>query len=269
MVADLKRLILLLAIGLGLVRLPLEVFGGVAPAQSQSASTHAAKGDQHFLNQEYTLAIQEYQSALAEDLDTTLVRLRLGLALVRNGETQKALQEWEYLVSHAEPTLQNADVLIQAYYNIGVANTKQGRYQAAISPFKQVITLGQSIPSPSVAMVGDAYFSLGVAYSGLEQWRESADAFEKAKQWHRERPQLYAALSHAYLELNDWPNAEEAAKQSVELDPFDPDNHHLLGLAYCAQGKKALAEQEMAKLYRMGVSPSDLQGTIQHFCNGN
>lgn len=236
-----KRLILLLTVG-SLSWLPVCVWGGVTPVQNQPALTHAVKGDQHFQNEEYALAIQEYQSALAEDAGTELVRLRLGLAFVRNGEPQKALQEWEYLVSHAEPDLQNADVLIQAYYNIGVANTKRGRYQAAISPFKQVITLGQSIPNSSSAMVGDAYFSLGVAYSGLEQWRESAEAFEKAKQWHKERPQLYAALSHAYLELNDWVNAEKAAKQSVDMDPFDPDNHHLLGLAYCAEGKKALAE---------------------------
>lgn len=264
----LKRLFLFLTIGIVLVGPPLNVLGGVNPVQNQSAFPHATKGDEYSQSGQYTLAIQEYQLALSEEADTELVRYNLGLALVMNSQPEKALEEWGYLVAHAEPTLQNTDVLTQTYFNIGVANTKKGSYQAAISALKQAISLGQSRINDSSPFLGNAYFGLGVAYSGLSDWREAADAFEEAKQRQEERPEIYTALSHAYLELNDWINAEKTARKSVELNPADADNHHLLGLAYCAQGKKTLAEGEMTTLYRMGVSPASVQETLHRFCKG-
>lgn len=268
-----KRLPSLLLSGALLVVLQITAYSSnLKPSQDLSLETrHLAQAEAYFQKGEFHLAAQEYEQALtphALSLDPNLemVRLMLGMAYSKSGQPQKAVQEWEKMVQNLKAHPENAHYLADAYFNLGIAYHDQNQSEKTIQAFNQaVLLIGQSLVKGTPLLL-DSYTHLADIYAKQARWREMADTMEQAIKIDNQRSDLYDRLGYAYLRLADWKKAQAAAQRSEELKPQGYSGHHLLGMAYCAQGKSLSAEVEKQHLIEHGYSAAKLQEAIETFC---
>jgi lipoprotein NlpI len=142
------------------------------------------------------------------------------------------LDEIEALKHITEQESDNAG----AYYNLGFANAKSGRYQEAIEVLKQAITL-----KPDYA---EAHGILGIVYVELGRYQEAIDAYRQAIVLNPDRAVTYYNLGVAHFKSDHYQEAIEAYKQAIKLEANAAEVHANLGNAYLKLGNKEGALEE-------------------------
>jgi Flp pilus assembly protein TadD len=74
---------------------------------------------------------------------------------------------------------------------------------------------------------------------------EAIEQYKKALEEDSNDGEIYLAISIAYQQLEDFDNALEAAKKSVEFDPKEPLVYTNLSRVYVKQGMIPEAEEAM------------------------
>ncbi|HXH40714.1 MAG TPA: tetratricopeptide repeat protein [Thermoanaerobaculia bacterium] len=67
----------------------------------------------------------------------------------------------------------------------------------------------------------EAYQRLGIAYEGLHNWSEAAEAFKQASlaDDQTNNTKNLMRLGHCYIQLSRWKDAEEAYKKVLKIEP--------------------------------------------------
>jgi tetratricopeptide (TPR) repeat protein len=87
-----------------------------------------------------------------------------------------------------------------------------------------------------------AYLLLGAAYVQTQQWTEAQAAFEKATKLEPSNPQALLGLGVALDGQKDFNGAQKPLQQSVQLAPNSAEAHYELGRSLWALGKWQEAE---------------------------
>lgn len=90
---------------------------------------------------------------------------------------------------------------------------------------------------------------------------ESVKHFQKAVKLYDNYPQAYRMLGEAYLEQQDWQNAESALKKSIELEPRVAATYVDLGAVENQQHKYPAAEEALKK--GLALSPDASAGKYE------
>ncbi len=74
---------------------------------------------------------------------------------------------------------------------------------------------------------------------------EALEFLEKARVISPDHPTIYLNMGNAYLRLRDFKKAKEAFRESIEINPFNPEVHKGLARVYEIMGEGSLASKEM------------------------
>ena len=126
-------------------------------------------------------------------------------------------------------------------------------YTNAVAEYRQVISSVEHNPK-QISELTDAYYGLGLAYSGLEKFNEAIDAINHAIKYIPDRAHIHAALGSAYTNLHKYDKALDSYKTANKLNPSDAMILHQLANIYGKRGKsqEAILHQEKA----IAISPN-------------
>ncbi|MDQ3668288.1 MAG: TonB family protein, partial [Acidobacteriota bacterium] len=153
----------------------------------------------------------------------------------------RPIPEKPVLVESIPNASANYSEAAKSFYNKGVTFQASGRYAEAAEAFNQSIRLN---PNDAIA-----YLKLGLAYSGLRQYKEALVGFKMAARIKREvvDAEGYYRWGYAYSTLGELSNAQDAFKQALyiaraeaadpgvekaENSPLLEEIHYSLGFAY-------------------------------------
>ena len=92
-----------------------------------------------------------------------------------------------------------------------------------------------------------AYTMLGTAYVQQQNWKEAQPALEKATQLDPKSPTAFFELGAVFNQTKNYPEAEKALNQGLTLNPDAAAGHYELAKAYLAEGKWQDAEPHAKK----------------------
>ena len=143
-------------------------------------------------------------------------------------------------------------------------------YTEAVGVYQQVITIAAPNGVPGTARitpdsdVSEAYYGLGLAYTGLEKFEDAITAYQQAIVYAPDSAYIRAALGSAYASTHRYTEALDAYKVAVALNSRDEMIHHQLGKVYSKRGEHTaairhqlqaitLAPQFAAAYYQLGL----------------
>ena len=112
-------------------------------------------------------------------------------------------------------------------------------YTEAGEAYRQVITAVEGVPNSDI--LAEAYYGLGLAYTGLEAFEGAIAAYQRAITYKSDWAYSHAALASAYANMHRYTEALDAYKIAVTLDPSDKMIQHQLGNIYSKRGENAAA----------------------------
>ena len=120
-------------------------------------------------------------------------------------------------------------------------------YMQAVAEYREVISSVSTMSNRDSASP-EAYYGLGLAYTGLEKFDEAIEAYQQAIQYAPEWAHIHAALGAGYASLHRYDEALNAYKTAHDLKPDDAMIHHRLGNIYNKRGKRpeAIKHQQHA-----------------------
>ena len=120
-------------------------------------------------------------------------------------------------------------------------------YTEAVDEYRQVITALEvnNVPKSTADTddpdISQAYYGLGLAYTGLEKFDDAIEAYQRAIVSAPDSAYTHAALGNAYANIHRYDEALKAYKIAVALDTDDKMIHHQLGNVYSKRGEHAAA----------------------------
>ena len=117
-------------------------------------------------------------------------------------------------------------------------------YAQAVAEYQHVIGTAESGKS-TAPLAAEAFYGLGLAYAGLEQFDAAITAYQKARAISPDWAHIHAALGSAYVNMHRYEEALAAYTIAVALQPDAARLHHHLGDVYSKRGErdKALRHQ--------------------------
>ncbi|RKU25285.1 hypothetical protein C6499_15075 [Candidatus Poribacteria bacterium] len=143
-------------------------------------------------------------------------------------------------------------------------------YAEAVDVYQQVITIAEPNGVPGIPTItsdsdaSEAYYGLGLAYTGLEKFEDAIAAYQQAIVYAPDSAYIHAALGSAYASTHRYTEALDAYKVAVALNSSDEMIHHQLGNVYSKRGEHTaairhqlqaitLAPQFAAAHYQLGL----------------
>jgi tetratricopeptide (TPR) repeat protein len=221
------------------------------------------KANQFFESEDYELAIQECQQAIAKDSLNAEAYFIMGKSYKALGKTDEAmvsLQKAFQVQPHSKVTGSAKDEIITIHFNNANGFLEQKQYNRAITTFQEIIDLDSTR--------SDAYFKLGVCYEQNGLLDKAKFYFEKASQTDSAN-RLVSQKIHSLDSLSQKAEAYyQKGKQFYLANNYSSAIKYLkLALADKADHQDAKYYYHMAegkKLYRKG-SKSNCWDAIGHY----
>jgi tetratricopeptide (TPR) repeat protein/peroxiredoxin len=116
------------------------------------------------------------------------------------------------------------DTLPNAWNNLGILATREGRTDDAVEYFQKALQL-----SPGHLIALD---NLGNAHRQLKQWDEARAAFERALNASPTDPEANYGLGMVYAQIDDTERASEYLHKALQARPVYPEALNNLGILY-------------------------------------
>jgi tetratricopeptide (TPR) repeat protein len=196
---------------------------------------------------------------------------RLGLLLLKMGNSDKAQQVYDVLLSQTKTNSRKV-----AYYDqIGWTKFNQGAYQEAITFFETVLTILQhSLPAnhPYLATpyinIGNAYLKIGECFKALSSHEKALAILQQS--FPSNHPNLavaYTSIGIVYSEMGEHSKALSCHETSLAIqqqslpsnDPYLAASYNNIGKAYSDRENypKALSFHEKALVIQQQSLPSN------------
>lgn len=139
----------------------------------------------------------------------------------------------------------------------GMSSLSSGDYQSAVTSFQQGIDAHEDREA--------SWRGLGIAYMGLGQYQEAADAFEKALDYAGPIPtdmeyDINSYLGSCYYKLGQYEDALDVYDAVLDLHPQDADACVLRGTCKIALGDQAGMTEDFEKA--ISLDPTDYDRLI-------
>ncbi len=196
--------------------------------------------DPHFAEAHYRMALtelklgqwpdayQELTSAIQDNPHNYGARLEKARLMIFGHQYPDAKEQLDLLVQK-EPNNPDVYAALADYYNNGTKN-----YSAAVAALHKVLQL-----DPNRA---DAYLSLGVVQSQMQQWDEAEANIKKAAALAPKSSDNMLALGNFYQMRGRFPDAEQAFRSAIQIAPEDTNPRLALAALYLSENKRTDAE---------------------------
>jgi tetratricopeptide (TPR) repeat protein len=230
------------------------------PEANRSAKLYLMLGGTYDQQKDYKRSIDAYQHAIALDRDNLDAIRGLAEALFNDGQTAKALQQFQ-VIADANPedartyiriaeiyrrqgkldqalqSLKKAQSMVkdsdQISYGIAEIYQTQGRYDEAAQQLQALLKANESKTSQDDQDNRSVFLErLGTVYRDNNQEQQAVDTFRQMLALGDDSAKRgYQELIDTYREAKDWQKATDVAKEATEKLPKDRD----LKIVYASQ----------------------------------
>ena len=200
------------------------------PYTQQTVPQYMEKGRRAFQNQEYKVAITEYDMALRRDPDYTEAYYQRGLAKFYSQRHEAAVTDFGIAID-IRPDY------AEAYYQRGLVTFHLQAYEAAAEDYDEAIRRGLDTP--------DVYYNRGNVNARLREYEAAAEDYDEAIQRGLDTPDVYynrgimSALLEVYeAALEDY---DEAIRRGLDTpDVYYSRGRVLFQLGYFDESEQTL-----------------------------
>lgn len=182
----------------------------------ENGETHMWLGFAYFLNQQFDEAEESYVRALLHNPDQTDAHNLLGLLHAEQGNSQKALNEFQ--IALADPAYPPVSRM-RVHYNIGKLYFEMDEPDLALTSLQQAVELARNPADPTYGLV---YLMLGKVLRQLGRNEEAVVALERVLEGSDQNAEAHLELGLAYRDQSDFFKAREHLSQVVQLAPGSP-----------------------------------------------
>jgi len=197
-------------------------------------------GSVYFQRGYYEQAGASFQRALRDDLSSAEALYGLGSVYLQQNKTSEAGDCFE------RATKLDAvypDTLPNAWNNLGLLATREGRTSQAIPYFEKALQLN---PDHLVALD-----NLGNAYRQLRQWEAAREVLEHAVEVGPQDSEANYSLAMVYAQLNDTGRAYEYLQRALKVRPDYPEALNNLGVLYLRTNRRDQAVASFQQCIRV------------------
>ena len=257
------------------------------PEANRSAKLYLMLGGTYDQQKDYKKSIDAYQHAIALDRDNLDAIRGLAEALMNDGQTSKALQQFQ-VIADANPedartyvriaeiyrrqgkldqalqSLKKAQSMVkdsdQISYGIAEIYQAQGRYDDAIQQLQALLKSGENKTGNDEQDNRSIFLErLGTVYRDNNQEQQAVDTFRQMLSLGDDNAKRgYQELIDTYREAKDWQKATEVAKEATEKLPNDRD----LKIVYASQiadmGQSDQAIQQVKSMLKGNADDRDV-----------
>jgi tetratricopeptide (TPR) repeat protein len=197
-------------------------------------------GSVFFQREYFDQAKASFLIALRDDPSSAEALYGLGSVYLKEQKHSEAREAFEHATK-----LQSSypDTLPNAWNNLGLIATQEGRTGEAIGYFQHALQL-----SPDHLIALD---NLGNAYRQLKQWEEARKVLEHALAVHPQDPEANYSLGMVYAQSNDNARAYEYLQNALRLRPGYPEVLNNLGVLYLRTGRRDQAVASFEECIRV------------------
>jgi tetratricopeptide (TPR) repeat protein/peroxiredoxin len=201
-------------------------FGGVTDA-AEFRRNYLSLGSVFFQRAYFDQAAASFQRAFRDDPSSAEALYGLGSVYLKQDKFVEARESFEQatkLSANYPETLPNA------WNNLGLLATREGRTSEAIPYFQEALRLS---PDHLVALE-----NLGNAYRQQKQWDEARKVLEHAVAVGPDDPEGNYSLAMVFAQLDDTEHAYEYLERALELRPEYPEALNNLGILYLRTNRR-------------------------------
>ena len=182
---------------------------------------HLSYGSVFFQRGYYDQAALSFQLALRDDPSSAEALYGLGSAYLNQQKTAEARASFERAV---KLPASYPDTLANAWNNLGLLATREGRAEEAIRCFQKALQLS---PDHLIALN-----NLGNAYRLVKNWGEARHTFERALEVSPADADANYGLGMVFAQANDTAHAYEYLQRALQSRPTYPEALNNLGILY-------------------------------------
>jgi tetratricopeptide (TPR) repeat protein/cytochrome oxidase Cu insertion factor (SCO1/SenC/PrrC family) len=178
-------------------------------------------GSNFFQRGYFDQAAASFQLALRDDPTSAEACYGLGSAqlnLQKNAEARESFERATKLHANYPDTLANA------WNNLGLLDTREGRTEEAVRHFQEALRLS---PDHSIALN-----NLGNAFRLLKKWDEAGKIFERALAVDANDPDANYGLGMVFAQADDTVRASDYLRRALKSRPAYPEALNNLGILY-------------------------------------
>ncbi|HXM65898.1 MAG TPA: FG-GAP-like repeat-containing protein [Candidatus Acidoferrum sp.] len=195
-------------------------FPGIAETV-EFARNYLSYGAVFFQRGYFDQSAASFQLALRDNPASAEAAYGLGSAYLSQQKTAEARRSFERATKlHSS----YPDTLANAWNNIGLLDTQDGRMDDAIRCFQEVLRLSPDYP---IGLI-----NLGNAYRLTKNFDEARKIFERALEFSPTDPQANYGLGMVYAQADDTTRAYEYLKRALKFRPDYPEALNNLGILY-------------------------------------
>ncbi len=260
---------------------------GSIPEANRSAKLYLMLGGAYDQQKDYKKSIEAYQKAIVLDRDNLDAIRGLAEALLNDGQTTKALQQFQ-VIADANPedartyvriaeiyrrqgkldqalqSLKKAQTMVkdsdQISYGIAEIYQTQGRYDDAIQQLQALLKSGEGKSAQDDRDNRSIFLErLGTVYRDNNQQQQAVDTFRQMLALGDDSAKRgYQELIDTYRGAKDWPKATAAAKEATEKLPKDRDLKIVYASQMADQGQGDAAIQQVKALLQGNSDDRDI-----------
>jgi tetratricopeptide (TPR) repeat protein len=214
-------------------------FPGVSDA-SEFRRNYLSYGSVYFQRGYFEQAEASFRLALRDNPTSAEAFYGIGSVLLKQEKLSEARENFERAAK-----LRGAypDTLPDAWNNIGLIATREGRTAEAIPYFQEALRL-----SPDHLIALD---NLGNAYRHEKQWEEARKVLERAVEVGPEDPEANYSLGMVFAQLDDSDRAYEFLQRALKLRPAYPEALNNLGVLYLRTQRRDQAVESFEACIRV------------------
>ena len=197
-------------------------------------------GSQFFQRGYLDQAEVSFQQALRDDPSSAEALYGIGSVYLNQNKNAAARDTFERTV---KLSANYPDTLPDAWNNLGVIATREGRLDDSVQCFQEALRL-----SPHHLLSLD---NLGNAYRVQKRWDDARKVLEHALEVAPEDPEANYSLGMVFASTNDTPNAYEYLQRALKARPVYPEALNNLGVLYLVTGRRDEAVQSFEQCIRV------------------
>jgi tetratricopeptide (TPR) repeat protein len=192
-----------------------------APATFEFGRNDLSSGSVFFQRGYFDQAAASFQLALRDNPSSAEAYYGLGSAQLNQQKLVEARQSFEHAVK-LHPSY--PDTLANAWNNLGLLETREGRTDEAIRCFQEAL---RSSPDHLIALN-----NLGNAYRLRKEWDRARETFERSLAVSPDDPEANYGLGMVFAQADNPERAHEHLQRALKSRPAYPEALNNLGILY-------------------------------------
>jgi tetratricopeptide (TPR) repeat protein len=214
-------------------------FPGVIDA-AEFQRNYLSYGSVFFQREYFDQAEASFRLVLRDDPSSAEALYGMGSVYLKQHKPSEARESFERatkLQAGYPETLPNA------WNNLGLIATQQGRAEEAVGYFQEALRL-----SPDHLIALD---NLANAYRQQKRWDEARNVLQRALAVHPQDPQANYSLGMVYAQTNDTDRAYDYLQKALQFRPGYPEALNNLGVLYLRTGRRDQAVASFEECIRV------------------